>query len=107
MRHAATPWAGAMSEQIGLLGTHWSKGWIIENNVISHSFATGITLGRYGLADGSMPDASAEGFVQSIELALDNGWSKDTIGSHIVRNNHISHCEKNGIHGSLGGVNAG
>jgi len=33
MRHAATPWAGAMSEQVGLLGTHWSKGWIIEDNM--------------------------------------------------------------------------
>ena len=37
MRHAATPWAPPTSEQVGLIGTHWSKGWIIENNVISHS----------------------------------------------------------------------
>ena len=49
MRQAATPWSGAMSEQIGLIGTHWSKGWIIEENVISHSMNTGITLGRYEL----------------------------------------------------------
>jgi alpha-N-arabinofuranosidase len=33
---------------------------------------------------------------------MQHGWSKENIGSHIVRNNHISHCEKNGIHGSLG-----
>jgi len=104
MRHAATPWSGAMSEQVGLIGTHWSKGWVIENNVISHSMNTGITLGRYEIKGVAMPRASARGYVQSIELALENGWSKEKIGSHVVRNNHISHCEKNGIHGSLGGI---
>ena len=104
MRHAATPWSGAMSEQIGLIGTHWSKGWIIENNVISHSMNTGITLGRYELKGVAMPPATAPGYVQSIELAFEQGWSKRKIGSHVVRNNHISHCEKNGIHGSLGGI---
>jgi alpha-N-arabinofuranosidase len=106
MRHAATPWSGAMSEQIGLIGTHWSKGWVIEDNVISHSMNTGITLGRYDLGKYGidLPAVSAPGYVKSIELAIEHGWSKDTIGSHIVRNNHISHCEKNGIHGSLGGI---
>ncbi len=104
MRHAATPWSGAMSEQIGLIGTHWSKGWIIENNVISHSMNTGITLGRYQIKGTPMPPATAPGFVRSVELAIENGWSKERIGSHVVRNNHISHCEKNGIHGSLGGI---
>jgi len=104
MRQAATPWSGAMSEQIGLIGTHWSKGWIIENNVISHSMNTGVTLGRYEIKGVPMPAVSAPGFVKSCELAIENGWSKENIGSHIVRNNHISHCEKNGIHGSLGGI---
>ncbi len=106
MRQAATPWSGAMSEQIGLIGTHWSKGWIIENNVISHSMNTGITLGRYDLTKlgVAMPPATAPGFVKSCELANEHGWSKEKIGSHVVRNNHISHCEKNGIHGSLGGI---
>ena len=33
LRHAATPWAPPTAEQVGLIGTHWSKGWIIENNV--------------------------------------------------------------------------
>ena len=37
LRHAATPWAPPTAEQIGLIGPHWSKGWIIENNMISHS----------------------------------------------------------------------
>ena len=104
MSQAATPWSGAMSEQIGLIGTHWSKGWIIEDNVISHSMNTGITLGRYELDGVALPPETAPGFVNSIELALENGWSRENIGSHMVRNNHISHCEKNGIHGSLGGI---
>ena len=106
MRHAATPWSGAMSEQIGLIGTHWSKGWIIEENIISYSMNTGITLGRYDLGRYkiSMPPVTAPGFVTSCELALQHGWSKETIGSHVVRSNRISHCEKNGIHGSLGGI---
>lgn len=102
LRQAATPWAGAMSEQIGLIGTHWSKGWIIENNHIHHSMCTGVTLGRYELPENEFPPATAPGFVKSIELALRDGWSKENIGSHIVRNNRISHCEKNAIHGSLG-----
>jgi alpha-N-arabinofuranosidase len=104
MRHAATPWSGAMSEQIGMIGTHWSKGWIIEDNVISHSMNTGVTLGRYELKDIPLPPTTAPGFVKSIELALEDGWSREKIGSHIIRNNHISNCEKNGIHGSLGGI---
>ncbi|MCF7765706.1 MAG: hypothetical protein K9N62_18715 [Verrucomicrobia bacterium] len=42
MRHAATPWAPPTAEQIGLIGTHWSRGWVIESNVISHSTCSGI-----------------------------------------------------------------
>jgi hypothetical protein len=40
--------------------------------------------------------------VKTIELALQNGWNRETIGHHIVRNNIISHCEQAGIVGSLG-----
>mgnify|MGYP002683345909 CR=1 FL=1 len=29
-------------------GIHWSKGWIIENNVISHSICSAVALGKYG-----------------------------------------------------------
>jgi alpha-N-arabinofuranosidase len=30
------------------------------------------------------------------------GWSKENIGHHLVRNNHIYHCEQAGIVGSMG-----
>jgi alpha-N-arabinofuranosidase len=104
MSHAATPWAPPTAEQVGLIGTHWSKGWIIENNVISHSMCTGITLGKYGDEWDNKSADSAEGYVKTIERALRNGWNKETIGHHIVRNNTISHCGQSGIVGSLGAV---
>ena len=46
LEQAATPWAPPTTEQIGLLGTNWSKGWIIENNTIRGANALGIDLGR-------------------------------------------------------------
>ena len=45
-RQAATPWAPPTAEQVGMAGTNWSKGWVIENNIISDSKCTGITLGK-------------------------------------------------------------
>ncbi len=104
MMHAATPWAPPTAEQIGLIGTHWSKGWIIENNDISYSTCTGVTLGKYGDQWDNTSQDTAEGYVETIIRALQNGWSRENIGSHIVRNNRISHCEQAGIVGSLGGV---
>ncbi len=104
MMHAATPWAPPTAEQIGLLGTHWSKGWLIENNEIRYSTCVGITLGKYGDQWDNTSQNTAEGYVKTIERALENGWSKENIGHHVVRNNHISHCEQAGLVGSLGAV---
>ena len=101
MRHAAPKWAPPTAEQMGLIGTHWSKGWIIEDNEISHSINTGISLGKYGDEfDNAGPTAQA--YLDSIDRARANGWNKETIGSHIVRNNEISYCEQAGIVGSMG-----
>lgn len=47
LSQAATPWAPPTTEQIGLIGVNWSKGWLIENNTITHSRCTGITLGKF------------------------------------------------------------
>jgi hypothetical protein len=102
MSQAATPWAPPTAEQIGVIGPHWSKGWIIENNVISHSICSGISLGKYGDQWDNTSADTAEGYVKTIERALQNGWNRETIGHHIVRNNTISHCEQAGIVGSLG-----
>ncbi len=102
LKHAATPWAPPTAEQVGLIGTHWSKGWVIENNVVSHSICSGIALGKYGDQWDNTSANSAEGYVKTIERALQNGWSPDHIGHHVVRNNTVSHCEQAGIVGSLG-----
>ena len=63
MRHAATPWAPPTAEQVGLIGTHWSKGWIIEDNVVSHSICSGIALGKYGDEFDNTSADTAEGYV--------------------------------------------
>lgn len=104
MMHAATQWAPPTAEQIGLIGTHWSKGWIIEDNDISYSVCTGVTLGKYGDEFDNTSADTAEGYVLTIDRALANGWNKDTIGGHVVRNNTISHCEQAGMVGSMGAI---
>lgn len=104
LRQAATQWAPPTAEQIGLVGTHWSKGWIIENNEVSHSVCSGIALGKHGDEFDNTSADTAEGYVKTIERALARGWSKENIGGHIVRNNHIHHCEQTGIVGSMGAV---
>jgi alpha-L-arabinofuranosidase len=102
MMHAATPWAPPTAEQIGLIGTNWSKGWVIEDNDIRYSTCVGITLGKYGDKWDNTSSDTAEGYVKTIERALAKGWSRENIGHHIVRNNRVSHCEQAGIVGSLG-----
>jgi alpha-N-arabinofuranosidase len=104
LRDAATPWAPPTAEQIGLIGTHWSKGWIIEENTISHSVCSGIALGKYGDEFDNTSANTAEGYVKTLDRAQAHPipWTKANIGHHLVRNNTISHCEQAGIVGSLG-----
>lgn len=102
LHQAATPWAPPTAEQMGLLGTHWSRGWVVESNVISHSVCSGIALGKYGDQYDNTSANTAEGYVKTIERALANGWHKDRVGGHLIRGNTISHCEQAGIVGSLG-----
>lgn len=104
LRHAATPWAPPTAEQIGLIGTHWSKGWIIESNVVSHSVCSGIALGKHGDQFDNTSADTAEGYVKTIERAHAHRlpWTRENIGHHVVRHNTISHCEQAGVVGSLG-----
>ncbi len=109
MMHAATQWAAPTAEQIGLIGTHWSKGWIIEDNVISDSRCSCITLGKDRATGHNVwtHDPSRDGathYNEVIRKALKAGWSRENIGSHIVRNNVIFRCEQAGIAGSLGAI---
>ncbi|HEX3167525.1 MAG TPA: right-handed parallel beta-helix repeat-containing protein [Chitinophagaceae bacterium] len=102
MEQAATNWAPPTAEQMGLIGTHWSRGWIIENNTIQYSKCVGISLGKYGDQWDNNRTESAEGYVGTINRALAFGWNKGTIGNHLIRNNTIAYCEQAGIVGSMG-----
>jgi len=107
INQAATQWGAPTAEQIGMIATHWNKGWIIENNVISDSKCSGITLGKERGTGHNvwLGDQSLDGSLHYIEVTfntLRNGWSKENIGSHIVRNNEIFNCEQTGMCGSMG-----
>lgn len=107
---AATQWAPPTAYQEGMVGPHWSKGWIIEKCDISHSKCSGISLGKYlqpnndnkwskwKYKDGTQTERDA------ICQASYEGWDKEHVGSHIVRQNHIHDCGQTGIVGHLGGV---
>jgi alpha-L-arabinofuranosidase len=101
LRDAAAPWAPPTAGQIGIISAYWCKGWIIENNNISYSTCCGVALGKYS-DEWDNRAGSAEGYIGTIHRALANGWNRATVGSHLVRNNEISHCEQAGIIGSLG-----
>ena len=107
---AATQWAPPTALQEGMIGPHWSKGWIIENCEVSHSKCSGISLGKYKqenndnrwskekYKDGSQTQRDCS------LIALMEGWSKETIGSHIIRDCDIHDCGQTGIVGNLGCV---
>ncbi|MGM9803492.1 MAG: right-handed parallel beta-helix repeat-containing protein [Muribaculaceae bacterium] len=112
MENAATNWAPPSAEQPGLIGTRWSKGWIIENNVIRNSRCSGIALGRSTFGHSHHyqtlpPKVYAEDnggqTVKQLEDYFENAsWNKDETGFHIVRNNHIYECGQTGIVGCSG-----
>ncbi|HEY3369497.1 MAG TPA: right-handed parallel beta-helix repeat-containing protein, partial [Prolixibacteraceae bacterium] len=107
---AATQWGAPTAEQVGMVATHWNKGWIIENNVISDSKCSGITLGKergtgHNVWSADKGNVNNDGNIHYIEVTfrtIRNGWNRENIGSHIVRNNTIFNCEQTGICGSMG-----
>ncbi len=107
MAQAATTWAPPTSLQYGIIGPHWSKGWIIEENIIHDSKCSGISLGKEGTTGDNefrkwMRKPGYQYQMEAVFKALAIGWSKETVGSHIVRNNKIYDCGQNGIVGHLG-----
>jgi len=107
---AATQWAAPTAEQVGMVATHWNKGWIIENNVIHDSKCSGITLGKergtghnvWSADKGSVNNDGNIHYIEVVFKVLRNGWNKEQIGSHLVRNNTIYNCEQTGMCGSMG-----
>ncbi len=107
MAHAATPFTPPTADQPGLIGPNWSYGWIIEDNIIHDSKCSGISLGKE-YSTGHNEHAllhikpGFQGQIESVFKAAKAGWSREKIGSHIVRNNIIYDCGQNGIVGHMG-----
>ena len=107
---AATQWALPTAYQEGMIGPHWSKGWIIEDCEVYESKCSGISLGKYlqpnndnkwlrfKYKDGTQTERDC------ICQAQREGWTKENIGGHTVRRCHIHDCGQTGIVGHLGGV---
>jgi len=109
MAHAATPWTPPTADQPGLIGPNWSKGWIIEHNIIHDSKCSAISLGKEASTGNNYRSIRKDkpGYqyqLESVFTAKRKGWSKEKIGSHIVRYNTIYNCGQNGIVGHLGCV---
>ncbi|RCX12195.1 uncharacterized protein DUF1565 [Anaerobacterium chartisolvens] len=107
MAQAATPWTPPTADQPGLLGANWSKGWIIEDNIIHDAKCSAISLGKEASTGNNYRSVRRDkpGYQYQLEAvfsARHNGWSKEKIGSHVVRNNTIYDCGQNGIVGHLG-----
>lgn len=107
---AATQWAPPTALQDGMIGPHWSKGWVIENCEVSNSKCSGISLGKY-LQQGNDNKWSHYKYKDGTQTQRDcaliaqiDGWSKETIGSHTVRGCDIHDCGQTGIVGNLGCV---
>lgn len=105
--HAATQWAPPTADQPGLIGAHWSKGWIIEDNIIHDAKCSAISIGKeISTGDNfSTKRKDKPGYqyqLESVFHAVNSGWTKENIGSHIIRNNTIYDCGQNGIVGHLG-----
>lgn len=115
---AATQWAPPTALQEGLIGPHWSKGWVIEDNTITDSKNVGVSLGKEagtGQNEAAAGPDGAKGGTQRerevIQRALVLGgpaadephpWHRDHVGSHVVRRNTIRDCEQAGVVGHLG-----
>lgn len=109
MRHAATPWTPPTADQPGMLGPNWAKGWVIEDNVLHDSKCSAISLGKeartgHNLATIRRDKPGYQYQLESVFTAEDLGWTKDRVGSHVVRRNTIFDCGQNGIVGHLGCV---
>jgi len=107
MSQAATQWAAPTAEQTGLIGTNWSKGWVIEDNIISDSKCVGVALGKDRASGHNVwfENRNIDGAVHYnnvVQKVLAEGWSKNTIGSHTVKNNTIFRCGQAGVVGSFG-----
>ena len=107
---AATTWAPPAAYQDGLIGPHWSRGWIIEDCEVSNSRCCGISLGKYLDPENDMyfyhkrVKSPTQMERDAVCRGQYHGWLKEKVGSHIIRRCEVHHCEQTGIVGRMGGV---
>ena len=107
---AATTWAPPAAYQDGMIGPHWSKGWIIEDCEVSNSRCCGIALGKYLDPENDMyffhkkVKSPTQMERDAVCRGQYHGWLKEKVGGHIIRRCNVHHCEQTGIVGRMGGV---
>ncbi len=107
---AATTWAPPAAYQDGLIGPHWSKGWIIEDCEVFGSKCCGISLGKYRDPENDMyfytkhVKSPTQMERDAVCRGQYHGWLKEKIGHHIIRRCEVHHCEQTGIVGRMGAV---
>ncbi len=107
---SASTWAPPAAFQDGMIGPHWSKGWIIEDCEIWGAKCAGISVGKYYDPENDHYFTTKH-LKSPTQMERDavcrgqyHGWLKEKVGSHIIRRNNIHHCEQGGIIGRMGGV---
>ncbi len=88
MRHAAPRWGSPVSYQLGLIGTHMGKSWIIERCHISDSKCIGVCSGGIGNSGANT------GTRKVVDI--------EELGHHIVRDNTIERCGEAAVAGFMG-----
>ena len=107
LAQAATPWAPPTADQPGLIGPNWAKGWIIEDNIIHDAKCSAVSLGKeistgHNFATVRRDKPGYQYQLESVFAALQIGWDREHVGSHIVRRNTIYDCGQNAVVGHLG-----
>ncbi|MCI7456148.1 right-handed parallel beta-helix repeat-containing protein [Actinomyces urogenitalis] len=109
LAQAATPWAPPTADQPGLIGPNWAKGWVIEDCDIHDAKCSAVSLGKenssgHNWATERLDKPGYQYQLEAVYSAFHIGWSRDLIGSHVVRRNHIHDCGQNAVVGHLGCV---
>ena len=104
---AASVWAPPTADQMGMVGPHWAKGWIIENNDLHDAKCCAVSIGKESSTGDNLHTkyGRKSGYqyqMEAVFLALRSDWCKEKIGSHVIRNNKIHDCGQCGIVGHLG-----